>query len=119
MPLTKRGRRVLRHFEEEYPGRGKSVFYATLRSHPELYGMEGRNPRMRMPAWLLLAAVAGGVYVMRRQQGFGAAPQPQNPTRLAGSPQLPASTINATYPADTQTAFAAYPRSIVLQGTPA
>jgi hypothetical protein len=124
MPLTKAGRRVLRHFEQEYPGRGKSVFYASMRAGRLPSSLERRNPILPNPRVNLLPyLIAGGAlywwWARQRPVGVGNTPQAQNQTRLPQSPQLPTSTINATYPSDTAQAFAAYPRSVVLQGSSA
>jgi hypothetical protein len=50
MPLTGKDKKVERNFEEEYPGRGKDVFYASINSGrvtniPEAERMKKRQAR--------------------------------------------------------------------------
>lgn len=35
MPLTKKGKKVLKEFKLEYGKRGKNIFYAFMKKHPK------------------------------------------------------------------------------------
>jgi hypothetical protein len=115
-PLTAHGRRMLRRFKREYGSRGESVFYASARSG-RITGVE-RNPIDRGGRFWLLggAAVLALAYVSRAQGGMGSVPYGQNPAQTPTTPQLPNAAINGLLPSTTQQAFAAYPRSVALQG---
>ena len=46
MPLTKKGQKLLKKFNEEYGEKGKSIFFGYLNKHPHLKELEhGRKKR--------------------------------------------------------------------------
>jgi hypothetical protein len=117
-PLTAHGKRMLRRFKREYGKRGEEVFYRSARSG-RITGVE-RNPKLLNRGgrfWLWGgAAVLALAYLSRAQGGMGSVPYGQNPAQTPTTPQLPNAAINGLLPSTTQQAFAAYPRSVALQG---